>query len=37
VQRECKTRVPIYKGIGDLVIESIDLCDDRWLDISIGS
>jgi hypothetical protein len=23
--------------IGDLVIEHIDLCDGRWLDISIGS
>jgi hypothetical protein len=27
----------VFHVIGDLVIESIDLCDDRWLDISIGS
>lgn len=26
-----------FHVIGDLVIEHIDLCDDRWLDISIGS
>jgi hypothetical protein len=26
-----------FHAIGDLVIESIDLCDDSWLDISIGS
>ena len=26
-----------FHVIGDLVIERIDLCDDRWLDISIGS
>ncbi|MEP6861941.1 MAG: nuclear transport factor 2 family protein [Deltaproteobacteria bacterium] len=26
-----------FHVIGDLVIESIDLCDDRSLDISIGS
>lgn len=26
-----------FHAIGDLVIERIDLCDGRWLDISIGS
>jgi hypothetical protein len=26
-----------FHVIRDLVIESIDLCDDTWLDISIGS
>ena len=26
-----------FHVIGDLVIESIDLCDDQWLDINIGS
>lgn len=26
-----------FHVIGDLVIEGIDLCDDRWLDINIGS
>ena len=26
-----------FHVIGDLVIEHIDLCDDRWLDVSIGS